>query len=224
MYNFQYIDHSKPPFIDISLPSAIIIPSLHLVALYTFVLAVDFYLLRNERHFNSVNSATRLRIGMAVIHALLPMVFISRHPPFNILFAAVPWFCFSYAVHIPTDQLTVEKYVYTLFKVTIKDDDNISKTRIRCKGVAKFSLGIFKFTFMRLFINPLLPHHTEYALDYAWYHPMSLIYTVLFGIKTYCMLGFVDVVMGIEQALFAWNMVDLFNSPIVASSPRDFWR
>jgi hypothetical protein len=228
MQGLHYIDYSRPPFIDISLPPAIVIPSLQLVTLYCIVLGIDFYLLRHEGHFNSVISPKQLRISMALIHTVIPMIFISKHPPFNILFAAVPWFMASYSAHMPTDQLTIKKYIHTLFKVTINDDDEEAlshKTRrIRCKGVAKFSLGLFKFAFMRLFINPLLPHHAEYALDYAWFSPMSLIYTVLFGVKAYCMLGFVDLVMGIEMAVFAWNMVDLFNSPIIASSPRDFWR
>jgi hypothetical protein len=154
------------------------------------------------------------------------MIYISSYPPANILFAAAPWFLASYSAHMPTKDLTVEKWARAIFKITI-DEQSANTTnpfKIRVQGLAKIALGIFKIAFMHLFIQPLLPHHAEYALDYAWLHPMSLIYTVLYGIKAYCMLGTVDVFMGTEQALFAWNMVQVFNSPILASSPRDFWR
>ncbi|KAI7889390.1 uncharacterized protein EV154DRAFT_285389 [Mucor mucedo] len=219
-----YVDHTRPPWVDIALPPAIILPATTLITLYAVVLGLDYSLLSNERYLRKYISATQLRIGMALMHIILPMIFISNHPPCNILFAAGPWFIASYAAHMPTDTLTFKKCVYDLFKVTIQDDKDTDKAKIRYKGVAKVSLGVFKLIWMRMFINPLLPVHPDDALEYAWLHPMSLIYTILFGIKAYCLLGAVDIFMGLEQTLFAWNMVDLFDSPILATSPRDFWR
>lgn len=220
-----YVDHTRPPWVDIALPSAIILPAAELIALYAIVLCLDLTLLCHEQHLHKYITAKQLRIGMAIVHVVIPMIFISNHPPCNILFAGAPWFIASYSAHMPTDQLTLQKCVHALFKVTINDDETIkTKTKIRYKGIAKVSLGVSKLVFMKIIINSLLPHHADDALEYAWLHPMSLIYTVLFGIKAYCLLGAVDVFMGIEQVVFAWDLVDLFDSPIIATSPRDFWR
>ena len=223
---YEYTDYSKPPFIDVTFPPAIILSKSTLLGLYTSVVAMDFYLLYHERQLKNYITPTQLRLGMAIIHSIIPMVFISNNPPLNIMFAAVPWFLATYSAHMPTEDLTLEKWICTLFRVTIKEDTNVinSNSSIRYKGISKFSLGLFKLAFMHTIIDPLLPHRSEYALNYAWFDPMSLFYTVLFGIKAYCMLSFVDIIMGIEQTLFAWNMVDLFESPVLSSSPRDFWR
>jgi hypothetical protein len=220
----MYIDYSRPPFVDIALPPAHILPAHKLILLYSATLLFDFILLRNEYHVNKVISPFQLRFAMAIYHIIIPMIYISSYPPANILYAAGPWFLASYSAHMPTEDLTAEKWVRTLFKITIEDEQGTNTSKIRLQGLSKIALGIFKIAFMHLFINPLLPHHAEYALDYPWLHPMSLMYTVLYGVKAYCMLGIVDVFMGVEQSLFAWNMVPLFNSPIIASSPRDFWR
>ncbi|KAI8645080.1 hypothetical protein BD408DRAFT_412212 [Parasitella parasitica] len=220
----MYVDHTKPPFIDIPLPPAIILPAYALILMYSIVATADFCLLRNERCLASFVTPKQLRIAMAIVHAIIPMVFISSHPPSNILFAAAPWFLASYSARIPTDQLSVEKYINTLFKITVDDGNSlVSESKVRTKGAAKIALGIFKIAFMHLMINPILPRHPDYALEYAWNSPMSMIYTVLFGVKAYCLLGAVDIFMGAEQLLFAWNMVTLFNSPILSASPRDFW-
>lgn len=224
LFNMYYVDHSRPPWIEIALPPAIVLSAPTLITLYVMVLGLDFSLLIHERHLEKLVSATQLRMGMVIVHVLLPMIFISNNPPCNILFAAGPWFIASYAAHMPTNTLTFRKCVNDLFKVTIQEDQNTDKTKIRCKGVTKISLGVLKLVFMELMINPLIPLHPMYVLNYAWFHPMSLIYTVLFGIKAYCLLGAVDIFMGLEQFLFAWNMIDLFDSPILSTSPRDFWR
>lgn len=222
----MYIDHSRPPFIDIALPEAHILPVHKLVLLYSISLLLDFLLLRNECLVSKVISPFQLRVAMGIYHAIIPMVYISSYPPANILFAAAPLFLASYSAQIPTKDLTVEKWANTILKITTNEQDTntASPAKVRIQGMAKVALGIFKIAFMRLFIDPLLPHHPENALEYSWLHPMSLVYMVLYGTKSYCMLGMVDVFMGTEQALFAWNMVQLFNSPILASSPRDFWR
>ncbi|KAI9483833.1 MAG: hypothetical protein EXX96DRAFT_520448 [Benjaminiella poitrasii] len=216
-----YVDHTRPPFIDIKLPPAIVTPAYISFLLYVFVLGIDFLLLSNERHLQI--SPRRLRIVMTIVHVLIPLVFISPHPPCNVLFAAAPWFFAAYASHLPAEKMTIYDFIKSLFKIIIVPDSTMTQTQIRIKGLAKIALGVLKFAFMQLCVNPVLPHRTEYALEYTWLHPMSLLYTLLYGIKAYCLLGVVDVFMGLEQVVFGWNMVTLFNSPIISSSPRDFW-
>ncbi|KAG2234493.1 hypothetical protein INT48_004872 [Thamnidium elegans] len=219
-----YVDHTKPPFIDISLPPAITLPVTLLVSLYAGVLGLDFYLLRHERLFRKVISPTQLRIAMAIVHAVIPLVFVCNRPPFNVFFAGAPWLLATYTAAIPTENLTMEKWVRTLMQVTIvQRPEGVDDRKIRYKGIAKISLAIFKLVFMHLFVDSLLPRHIEYVLEYSWIHPVGIFYTFLFGLKAYCLLGVIDLLMGVEQTLFAWNMIDLFNSPIIASSPRDFW-
>ncbi|KAI9345084.1 hypothetical protein BD770DRAFT_397227 [Pilaira anomala] len=220
-----YVDHTRPPFVDISLPEAITVPALALILFYAVILSIDFYLLCHERHFNKVISPTQLRIGMAIIQAILPLIFISSYPPINILFAAAPWLVLCYTASMPTEELTFKKWITALIQITVNQNSlQIDSRKVRYKGISKVALGIFKLVFMHVVTDPLLPAHNEDVLAYSWLHPMSLIYTLLFGIKAYCLLGAIDVVMGAEQTLFGWDMIDLFNSPILASSPRDFWR
>lgn len=220
-----YVDHTKSPFIDISLPPAIILPVTLLASLYAGVLGLDFYLLRHERSFRKIISPTQLRIAMAIVHAVIPLVFVSDRPPLNVFLAAAPWLLATYTAAIPTENLTMEKWVQTLMQVTIEQrPEETDDRKIRYRGVAKISLSIFKLVFMHLFVDSLLPRHVESVLEYSWIHPVGIFYTFLFGLKAYCLLGVFDLLMGVEQTLFAWNMIDLFNSPIIASSPRDFWR
>ncbi|GAA5805797.1 hypothetical protein HPULCUR_011323 [Helicostylum pulchrum] len=219
-----YADHTKSPFIDISLPPAISLPVTLLASLYASVLGLDFYLLRHERLFRKVISPTQLRIAMAIVHAVIPLVFVCKQPPLNVFFAGAPWLLATYTAAIPTENLTMEKWVHTLMQVVIEQrPEETDDRKIRYKGVAKISLGIFKLVFMHLFVDYFLPRHVEYVLEYSWIHPVGIFYTFLFGLKAYCLLGVIDLLMGVEQTLFAWNMIDLFNSPIIASSPRDFW-
>ncbi|KAG1146181.1 hypothetical protein G6F37_005694 [Rhizopus arrhizus] len=94
---------------------------------------------------------------------------------------------------------------------------------IRYRGAVNICLGILKLSFMALFIDPLLPQKPIFALYYAWFHPISLLYTVLYGIKVYCILGVVDIGLGVEQIVTGWEMIQLFDSPVLSTSPRDFW-
>jgi hypothetical protein len=65
-------------------------------------------------------------------------------------------------------------------------------------------------------IDRTLPRRTEIALVYPWFSFASMIYTLLYGIKAYLMLGIVDIFMGAEQAITGWRMIYLFNSPIIS--------
>ncbi|CEI93900.1 hypothetical protein RMCBS344292_08125 [Rhizopus microsporus] len=212
--------YAQSPLLDITLPPPVILPYTQLILLYTSVIGIDLVLLRNDKRLPL--SPIQLRLALACIHAILPLIFVSPNRPLNVLYAAVPWFVVSYSAHMPTDQLTPIAWIDTLIKIMVEPNDNHTN-RIRCRGAATSCLGILKWSFMHLFIDPLLPHRTLFALYYPWLHPMSLIYVILYGVKAYCLLGIVDIFMGLEQVVTGWNMVQLFNSPILATSPRDFW-
>ncbi|KAI8329576.1 hypothetical protein BD560DRAFT_342058 [Blakeslea trispora] len=126
---------------------------------------------------------------------------------------------------MPPENLTPIRWVKAFLQIIIdREAEPKSDTLIRLGGLKKMALGVMKISFMYLAVDPFLPERSSKALEYSWIHPMSCFYTILFGVKGYCMLGVVDFFIGVEQTLFAWNLVSLFNSPILSSSPRDFWR
>lgn len=223
---FKYIDYSKPPFLEISLPPAIIIHAIPLTLLYALILGVEVYILSNEQHFKKYISSKQLRLAMATVHIAIPMIFITGNPPFDLLFATVPWFLASYTAYVATDQLSFVQWVQAMLEVVTITDDELSadKKKIRLKGLSKLSMGIFKIAVMHIVVNPLLPRRPEYALEYPWFSVESLFYTALFGIKAYLLLGLLQIYMSLCQIVLGITVVELFDSPIIASSPRDFWR
>ncbi|KAI8968535.1 hypothetical protein BDF20DRAFT_964692 [Mycotypha africana] len=235
----MYVDYTKSPFIDIQLPSAIVVPSYFLIVLYSAILYADYYLFRYEHRLHHFVSPKQLRLVIIIYHILIPMIFVSKYPHYNLLFAAAPWFLAVYTASLPPEKLSFQNWIQEMINITIdktKDKTTIQQqqqqeeeskltreTRIRLKGLQKVALGFFKLAFMHVIVNPWLPTYGSDALEYAWLHPLSVIYTLLYGIKAYCFLGAIDIFMGAEQAIFSWDMVDLFDSPILSASPRDFW-
>ncbi|KAG1468325.1 hypothetical protein G6F56_003894 [Rhizopus delemar] len=125
---------------------------------------------------------------------------------------------------MPLEQLTFHEWAKNVFKITLDPSSKeIPAHNSRYRGAALVFLGFLKFSFMNLLVEPFLPSKTVFGLYYSWFHPMSLIYTLLYGLKIYCTLGGMDIVLGIEQMITGWNMLELFDSPILATSPRDFW-
>ncbi|KAG0739967.1 hypothetical protein G6F57_001796 [Rhizopus arrhizus] len=214
-------DYAQSPFINASLPPAIVLPYTSLTLLYAISIGFELFLLKNEKRL-PVTSA-QLRVFIVLFRIALPLVFVSPNIPINVLFAAVPWFFTSYTARMPIEQLTLAEWTNKVIKITSESSENMSVSSIRYRGAANCCLGVLKWSFMRLFLDPLLPHKPIFALYYPWFHPLSLIYTILYGVKAYCLLGAVNVFMGLEQVIMGWNMVQLFDSPIIASSPRDFW-
>ncbi|CAO3630180.1 unnamed protein product [Cunninghamella echinulata] len=98
---------------------------------------------------------------------------------------------------------------------------------VRLHGLAVVSRGLFKLLFIIAILDPyFLPTINDdirLALTYPWYHYITLYYNLCLGIKAYCLLGSVDVLLGFEQFISGVRFIDLFNSPLLASSPRDFW-
>lgn len=213
-------EYAQPPFIDLALPPAIVLSHLQLIAFYTLSITLDVTLLKKQKELPFTSK--QLTVFLVLIRTLLPLIFISSNMLLNVLYAAVPWFLASYYTRLPVSQLSLSKAIQTLVLITT-EPTSLPLYKIRCRGAATCCLGILKWTFMLMFIDPLLPHRTVFALYYSWFHPMSLIYTLLYGIKAYCLLGAIDFCMGLEQVVFGLNMVSLFNSPILSISPRDFW-
>ncbi|KAG1042786.1 hypothetical protein G6F43_011812 [Rhizopus delemar] len=214
-------DYAQSPFINTSLPPAIVLPYTSLTLLYAISIGFELFLLKNEKRLPM--TPAQLRVFIVLFRIALPLLFVSPNIPINVLFTAVPWFFTSYTARMPIEQLTLAEWTNKVIKITSESSENMSVSSIRYRGAATCCLGVLKWSFMRLFLDPLLPHKPIFALYYPWFHPLSLIYTILYGVKAYCLLGAVNVFMGLEQVIMGWNMVQLFDSPIIASSPRDFW-
>jgi D-alanyl-lipoteichoic acid acyltransferase DltB (MBOAT superfamily) len=105
--------------------------------------------------------------------------------------------------------------------------DPEQRGRVRLHGLAKMCRGAFKLSLLFTVLEPLwgamgISPSVE-TLTLPWYHPWTLVYNLLLGITAYCLLGTVDVFLGLEQAVAGVRFMDLFEAPILASSPRDFW-
>lgn len=212
-------DYTQPPLVDITLPSAFILSYSHLTILYLSSFVLDLILLRNQIRFNPIC----VRVFIALFHASLPLIFISPSRLFNVFFIGIPWFFAVHAAYMPPNDLSPARFFKSLLKMTSIPSTAPTKV-IRYRGAVNICLGILKLSFMALFIDPLLPQKPIFALYYAWFHPISLLYTVLYGIKVYCILGVVDIGLGVEQIVTGWEMIQLFDSPVLSTSPRDFWR
>lgn len=220
----MYIDHSRPPFIDITLPPAIIVSPYQLTVLYSAVLFVDYYLLSNERSLRL--STKHLRLVMTIYHIMIPLIFISNNQPLNIVFCGAPWFLAAYSAQIPSDKLTLQSWPDAMMALSREEntDEQYTLTKIRLKGASVIALGIFKLVFDKLCVESLLPNHAEYALEYSWLNPMSWFYTFLFGLHAYCLLGTIEIFLGLQQLVCGWKMVEINNYPLLSTSQRDFWR
>ncbi|KAI7881011.1 hypothetical protein K492DRAFT_129353 [Lichtheimia hyalospora FSU 10163] len=94
----------------------------------------------------------------------------------------------------------------------------------RQKGVMRIARGIIKLVFMHYYLDRLLPSDPSFMLKFPWFHSYSLIGTLLYGCKAYTFLGVADVGMGIQQLILGLPQIDLFDAPMLATSPKDFWR
>ncbi|ORZ19427.1 hypothetical protein BCR42DRAFT_300161, partial [Absidia repens] len=98
---------------------------------------------------------------------------------------------------------------------------------VRLDGLAKVARGAFKLSLIYSILDPYglasVNDNLLLTLQDPWYHPCTLWYNLLLGIKAYCLLGAVDMFLGVEQAISGVRFIDVFHSPILSSSPRDFW-
>ncbi|KAI9252505.1 hypothetical protein EDC94DRAFT_620738 [Helicostylum pulchrum] len=206
--------------LNITLPNPIVLPTLQLTGLYACVLGLDYILLRNQNNlvFISKNS---LRIAMTITHAIIPLTVVSPLSPNNVTFAAVPWFLASYSSYLPTQEFTLKEWLRSLYDTIV--DREADHHNIQRSGLIKAGRGLLKLAVLYFGIDPLLPTMPDQMLQYPWLSQKSLMDTFLFGIKAYLVLGVVDVTTGVAQAVTGWCMVDMFDSPLLATSPIDFW-
>jgi hypothetical protein len=181
------------------------------------MLAIDYVLLRYQNKlFISENT---LRVGMTVIHAIVPLAIVSPLQPNNVTFAAVPWFLASYSAYLPTENFTLTEWIKALYS-TIVDRTPITadgKTNVNVLGLVKTLRGIAKLAVLYFGVEPFLPTMPDDMLRYPWLSKESLLDTFLFGLKAYLILGVVDVSTGLAQAVTGWRMVDMFDSPLLST-------
>ena len=184
-------------------------------------------------------SSIQLRVILAITHALIPQLIVSTNIVANLFFAVIPWFFVTYGATMPLEHITLQEAYETFMAIMIdqerqqrqigakgkiSDNNNTAKSENRWHGCIKVIRGTIKWIFLFRCIEPFLPQNNAYILSLTWFHWKSMTLTMLYGIKGYCFLGIVDIVMGLEEFALDMPMIDLFNSPILASSPRDFWR
>lgn len=230
---------SSEPWFEMDLPDPIVVDALYLVGFYVVILAGDYLLLRHEAKLPL--SSVQLRAALAIFHSLLPMMVVSPWAPYNLFFAAMPWFYVSYTAILPVDRLSCREWLYSFYAVVldIPDDERrriafAHNTQIgsgghdpvaaRKGGVVKLLRGAFKFWLMKHVIDQIIPEDYTVLLRLPWFSAGSLMLTVVLGIKAYLMLGVVDLGMGLEQLVLGVPLIDLQDSPIISASPRDFWR
>ncbi|KAI9264984.1 hypothetical protein BDA99DRAFT_507384 [Phascolomyces articulosus] len=225
------------PWIDITLPEPIILSYFQLILFYFTLLLIDYILLSNERRIPM--RAVQLRVTMAIVHATIPQFIVSNHVVANLFFAAMPWFMLTYCATLPLEHISIQEAYDSFMTIMIdqerlqKIDNGKEKKKITIHSARKETLkygctkilrGVIKWIFLFRCIEPLLPENNSYLLSLPWFSWKSMELTLLYGIKGYCFLGIVDIGMGIEEIVLGTPLVDLFDSPIISSSPRDFWR
>ena len=205
---------STSPLLNIDLPQPYVIPTLQLAGLYTCMLGVDYVLLYNRKRLVFI-SKNALGIAMTVVHAMVPLTVVSPIPANNVAFAALPWFLASYSAYLPTETFTVKQWIKALYDTVVDRDADVS--RVHRKGLVKAARGVAKLAALHFGVEPLLPLMPDDMLRYPWFSRESLGDTFLFGLKAYLILGVVDITSGLAQALTGWCMVDMFDSPLLAT-------
>lgn len=218
-YSLQHRQQIMPlhssPLLDIALPKPIVLPTIQLAGLYACMLGIDYVLLRYQNKlFISKNT---LRVGMTVIHAIVPLAIVSPLQPNNVTFAAVPWFLASYSAYLPTENFTLTEWIKALYNTIVDRTPTNSKTNVNVLGLVKTLRGIAKLAVLYFGVEPFLPTMPDDMLRYPWLSKESLLDTFLFGLKAYLVLGVVDTLTGLAQAATGWRMVDMFDSPLLST-------
>lgn len=204
------------PLLNINLPDPIVIPAAQLTGLYACMLGIDYVLLRNQQKVAFLCSKNTLRVGMTVVHALVPLAVVSPLSPNNVSFAAIPWFLASYSAYLPTENFTLTEWIKALYGTIV--DKNAAETKnVHVQGLVKTLRGVAKLSVLYFGVEPLLPTMPDEMLNYPWLSQKSLSDTFLFGLKSYLILGAVDVTTGLAQASTGWCMVDMFDAPLLAT-------
>ncbi|KAI9322700.1 hypothetical protein BX666DRAFT_649674 [Dichotomocladium elegans] len=208
----------------VTLPPPLYLPWAHLLALYAILWCVDYLVIRY------VSKRASVKCILAAIHFAMPLAWACPEFYVNACMVCGPWVVGAQVIHEaeqarPLGSLR-QSSVRDILPFLIDDKapmDNDANVRVR--GVAKIMRGVFKWSLMKAAVDPLLERVPEMAglLDMAYFSIPSVWITVLLGTKVYCLLGVVDIATGAQQLMLGLPMLDLFDSPWLASGPRDFW-
>lgn len=210
------------PIINIRLPPPIQVSTPQLFGIHAALLCFDFSVIRWEKSYGSALRLTplQLRLMLAILHVLVPLTFSCQHELTAASLVGTPWFLASYGVFFADQESSLVGWV-TRFRsvlLSLEKADSIStKTgSIRLLGLAKVCRGIFKWAFIKAAIDPWLPPSTQVLLHLPYWSISSLKLTLLLGVKAYCLLGSMDIILGLQQWLLALQTIDMFDSPALA--------
>ncbi|KAI9244134.1 hypothetical protein BDA99DRAFT_610260 [Phascolomyces articulosus] len=229
---------SLEPPIHITVPAPIVVRTPVLLGIYGGLLTLDYvaFKFQNKLPLGKVP----LRMALMSIHTTIPLVFASSSVGANLFFIAVPWFYVTYSSVIPVEKYSFREWLDSLQcllldaspekrwllatrKIPTLKLSKEEQYEARIKGVVRIVRGIGKLIIMKYLVDPLLPDPLSSVLTLPWLHPTSLLSTLLFGCKAYFFLGVADIGTGIQQMSLGVPSIDLFNSPMIASTPREFW-
>ncbi|KAI9276350.1 hypothetical protein BY458DRAFT_505578 [Sporodiniella umbellata] len=210
--------NTRSPIVDIDIPVAIPLGLFPLLFIHLTNLLLDYVILKRA---DKIPNARHIVIGL---HIILPFVFTSHERVVSALFSVIPWASGMHSCTIDVTKMSFGDWIESSFRIIVDPrPSNLSIRQFRYRGVAVACRGIMKVVFMTLLIEPLIPQRISYALYYPWYHPMTIAYNILFGTAVYLNLGYIEFFMGIQQIVTGWNILEFFNAPYLASSPKDFW-
>jgi hypothetical protein len=200
------------PIGNVELPKPIVVPTTKLTGFYACLLGIDYALLRHQKTLGVTKQ--QLATAMTVLHSVMPLAAISPFSPNNVAFAAVPWFLATYSAYLPTEQFSLTDWVRALYETVV---DRTASNEPRARGILKVVRGLTKLAVLLFGVEPLLPEMPDLMLQYPWLSTQSLGWTFLFGLKAYLVLGGVDIMAGLSQAITGWCMIDMFDSPLLAT-------
>ncbi|KAI9259638.1 hypothetical protein BDA99DRAFT_440009 [Phascolomyces articulosus] len=217
------------PIVNVTLPSHILIPDIYFIAGNAFMIWIDFLAVR---HLQPIIGFIQLRILLFLIHISISLFFACPSQFLTASMLGAPWYTASYVVYFADKNLSFRESLIGVGSTLLifqeqgqsKSADTTTK-HVRMQGLAKMARGVFKWSLMKSFVDPWLPDgYSQRLLMIDYWTMESLMLTATIGLKVYCIMGLVDLFMGSFQFLFGISMIDIFDSPILAHSPRDFWR
>ncbi|KAI7852135.1 hypothetical protein BDC45DRAFT_485835 [Circinella umbellata] len=227
----------EPPF-RIIVPPAIVVRTPVLIGIYGGLMTLDYVAFKNQK--NIPLSKNQLRLLLMGVHTAIPLTLSSPRIGANLFFITLPWFYVAYSSAIPVEKYTYcewldslqcllldapgdKRWMLATRKIPKLELSEQEQQGARIRGVTRIARGIGKFIMMKLIVDPLLPKQLSSILSLPWLHPNSLFSTLLFGCKAYLFLGVADIGTGIQQLLLGVPSIDLFNFPMIASTPKEFW-
>ncbi|KAI7903750.1 uncharacterized protein BX663DRAFT_433542 [Cokeromyces recurvatus] len=138
-----------------------------------------------------------------------------------------PWALAAQIVFFTNSSITLKDWLSKLIKIsTFQDDTPTTETdmEIRLNGLKKMIRGIIKTAFMKVVLDSLLPDNIASLLAIPFYKPKACFITFILALRIYCMISVVDIITGVIQTIFLIRFNDIFNNPLLATSPKDFWK